>query len=133
MKASWYAESLYLAIQGKSDVDGKKIFERFREALVLRGHGALLRFIPQELEKITNREKTRKEVILVTVDEKSITKWSHAYDHYEKDGIVSKDAIRRNVVDESIIGGFQIRTKDIFIDGSYKKPLVELYRKIITK
>lgn len=131
MKASWYAEALYGAICDKSDSDSKKIFARFREVILLRGHGALLRLIPNELEKIATREQSHREVVLVTADAKSRTKWAHAYDHYEKEGVVPKDATRHDVIDESIIGGYQIRTKDTIIDASYKKPLVELYRNII--
>ena len=94
------------------------------------GHDRLLPFIASELEKIMAREKDRNEVVLVTADNKSASKWSHAYDHYEKEGIIPKGAERRDVVDETIVGGFQIRTKDTLIDGSYKKSLVELYRNI---
>ncbi|MBI5400689.1 MAG: F0F1 ATP synthase subunit delta [Candidatus Yonathbacteria bacterium] len=131
MKASWYAEALYGAISGKSKNDSKKIFARFREVLAMRGHGALLRFIPHELEKIAENRKAHNEITLVTADSKSHAKWVHAYDHYEKEGVIPKGAIRRDVVDDSIIGGFQIRTRDMLIDGSYKKPLIELYRSII--
>lgn len=131
MKASWYAEALYGALDGKSESDGKKILVRFREVLATRGHGALLRFVPRELEKIVENRKAQNEITLVTADSKSHAKWAHAYDHYEKEGIIPKGSTRHDVVDESIIGGYQIRTKDTLIDGSYKKPLVELYRNII--
>lgn len=133
MKASWYAEALYEALQNKevkTDADAQKVFARFRKVLVARGHEKLLPFISHELEKIMAREKIKNEVTLVVADEKSRSKWTHAYDHYEKEGIVPKGSTLRNVVDESIVGGFQIRTKDTIIDGSYKKSLIELYRKI---
>ena len=68
--------------------------------------------------------------MLVKSYSKSHSKWSHAYYHYEKEGIIQKHATRRDVVDESIVGGFQIRTRDTLIDGSYKKSLIELYRNI---
>lgn len=131
MRASGYSEALYGAIDGKTENESKKIFGRFREVLAARGHGALLRFVPHELEKIAERERSHDEVTLVTADTKSRSKWAHAYDHYEKEGIIPKGAERREVVDESIIGGYQIRTKDTLIDASYKKPLVELYQRII--
>lgn len=131
MRASWYAEALYEALKGKNANDSKKILARFREVLAVRGHSVLLRYIPHELKKIAERERVHSEVTLVTADAKSRTKWAHAFDHYEKEGVIPKGATRHDVVDESIVGGFQIRTKDILIDGSYKKPLVELYQKII--
>ena len=141
MKASWYAEALYGALQNmsmakprasllESDSDSKKIFARFRKVVSARGHERLLPFVAHELEKIMSRERDRNEVLLVTADNKSVSKWAHAYDHYEKEGVIRKGATRRDVVDETIVGGFQIRTKDTLIDGSYKKSLVELYRNI---
>ncbi len=131
MKASWYAEVLYRALQGKETTDdGKKVFARFREVVSSRGHYRLFPFVAREFEKIIAREKIKNEVVLVTSDSKSHSKWSHAYDHYEKEGIIQKHATRRDVVDESIVGGFQIRTRDTLIDGSYKKSLIELYRNI---
>lgn len=133
MKASWYAEALYGALNEKSvktESDSNRVFARFREVLAKRGHESLLPFIGHELEKILIREKNNNEVLLITADGKNESKWSHAYDHYEKEGIIKKSATRRDVVDETIVGGFQIRTKDTLIDGSYKKSLVELYRKI---
>ncbi|MBI5799036.1 MAG: F0F1 ATP synthase subunit delta [Candidatus Yonathbacteria bacterium] len=133
MKASWYAEALYGALQGKhvkSESDSEKVFTRFRKVLSLRGHDRLLPFISHEFEKILSREKDKNEVTLVTADSKSVSKWAHAYDYYEKQGIISKHATRLDVVDETIVGGFQIRTKDTLIDGSYKTSLVNLYRQI---
>ena len=130
MKASWYAEALCGALDGKSENDGKKILSRFREVLHSRGHSVLLRLIPNELEKIMKKKKMQNQATFITADMGSHTKWMHAYDHYEKEGVILKGTTRVDLIDESIVGGFQIRTKDIFIDGSYKKPLIELYRKI---
>ncbi|OHA79855.1 MAG: hypothetical protein A2747_03495 [Candidatus Yonathbacteria bacterium RIFCSPHIGHO2_01_FULL_44_41] len=133
MKASWYAEALYGALQGEhvvTESDSKKVFTNFRRVVMERGHDRLLPFVARELDKIIAREKIKKEVILVTADAKSQNKWAHIYDHYEKEGAIPKGAIRRDVTDESIVGGFQIRTKDTLIDGSYKKSLLELYRSI---
>jgi F0F1-type ATP synthase delta subunit len=131
MKASWYAEALYSALKDTaSESDFKKVFARFRKVVSSRGHDRLFPFVARELEKIIALEKTKNEVVLVTADSKSQSKWSHAYDHYEKEGIIPKHTTRRDVVDESIVGGFQIRTRDTLIDGSYKKSLALLYRKI---
>jgi len=130
MKASWYAEALYRALEGKNESDSKKIFARFRNVLSARGHDRLLPSVAHELEKIMAREKDRNEVVLVTADNKSVSKWSHAYDHYEKEGTIPEHSTRRDAVDETIIGGFQIKMKGTLIDGSYKKSLVELYRSI---
>jgi len=130
MKASWYAEALYEALEGKNQKEAEKVLARFYEVIKAHGHAGLLPLIPAELKKIEARKKSHREATLVTADTKSRTKWSHAYDHYEKEGLLPQEAIRRDVIDETLIGGYQIRTKDLLIDGSYKKSLVELYSKI---
>lgn len=133
MKAVSYAEALYGALQGKkinSNTSAKKVITHFRNVVMSRGHQKLLPFISKEFEKILLREDGKNEVVLVTANEKSVNKWAHAYDHYKKEGVVPKTSIRKDLLDESIIGGFQIRTKNILIDGSYKKSLTELYRQI---
>ncbi len=131
MKASWYAEALARALEDKSEKDHVAIMARFFKVMNVRGHMGLLKFIPAELEKIIMRDSVRNEVTLVTADEKSRAKWSHAFDHYEKEGIILSGADRHDVVDETIIGGYQIRSKSILIDSSYKKTLVDLYRNIV--
>lgn len=130
MKASWYAEALYGALNGKSESESKKILAQFSNVVLARGHKKLFHFIANELAKKNAIEKTNNEAVLITADSKSASKWSHAYDHYEKAGEIQKGMVRRDVIDETIIGGFQIRTKGALIDGSYKKPLVELYKSI---
>ena len=133
MKAQWYAEALYGALEEvTTESDSKKVLARFRKVLSTRGHEKLLPFISRELDKILLREKSNKEVVLVTANTKSKGKWAHAYDHYEKEGTLPKGATLHEVVDETIVGGFQIRTKDTLIDGSYKKSLFELYRSVTT-
>lgn len=134
MKASWYAEALVRALQGgtkKTDKEIQAVIARFHEVVKARGHEGFLKMIPRELARIAERDTARSQVTLVTADTKSRTKWAHAYDHYEKEGIIPEGSIRNEIVDETIVGGFQIKSKDILIDASYKKSLAELYRNII--
>lgn len=134
MKASWYAEALVQALRGgtvKTDKDIKALITRFRDVVKAHGHEALLGLIPRELERVAERESSRNTATLITANTKSRTKWAHAYDHFEKEGIIPKGSTRHDIVDDSIIGGYQIKTRDTLIDASYKTSLVELYRNII--
>ncbi|OHA83419.1 MAG: hypothetical protein A2937_03815 [Candidatus Yonathbacteria bacterium RIFCSPLOWO2_01_FULL_47_33b] len=130
MKASWYAEALAGALVGKNEKEAEKVVARFYEVIKAHGHTGLLPFIPAELEKIEARAQAHREATLVTADAKSRTKWSHAYDHYYRETLLPLDATRKDVIDETIIGGYQIRTKDLLVDSSYKRSLIELYQKI---
>ena len=132
MKASWYAEALYGALEGKSESDGSQVLARFRAVLAARGHSAVLRFIPQELGKIIEREKTRtKSYLLPQTARASVSGLTHMI--IMKRRIIPKRATRRDVIDESIVGGFQIRADDILIDGSYKNPLSNFTAKSLTR
>lgn len=133
MKAFEYAEALYGALQGKNAKESSKITSRFLEVVRARGHAGLLRLIPHELEKIAERKKNQEEVVLITADKKSHAKWSHAYDHYRREGVIPDVKEERHEIDPTIIGGFKIRTKNLLIDRSYHRALVELYRNITTK
>lgn len=130
MKAAWYAEALYRALEGKKEKDVDKVVARFYEVMRAHGHQGLIKQIPHEFKKIGERAERDGEVTLVTANAKSRTKWAHAYDHYEREGLIAKGAERKDVVDETIIGGYQIRTKDLLIDSSYKRSLIELYQNI---
>lgn len=136
MKASWYAEALVSVLEKNEKASKKEIadiVERFHALVKARGHEGLLKFIPRELSRIAERRAEDNRVTLVTADSKSRSKWDHAYDHYVKEGIISKDSPKHDLVDENIVGGFQIRTKDTLIDGSYKKSLLDLYKNITSK
>lgn len=131
MKASWYAEALYDALEGKNEKETKGIVARFVKTMQARGHRGLLKHVPIELEKVFARRGKQSEVELVVSGEKGSDKWMHAYDHYKKEGLFPKDALRKDLVDKTLIGGFQIRTKNLLIDGSYKRSLIELYQNIV--
>jgi F0F1-type ATP synthase delta subunit len=131
MKASWYAEALYGALQGKSEKEAKGIVARFLKTMQTRGHTGLLKHVPAELEKVAARHGEHTDVTLVVSGEKGSDKWVHAYDHYKKEGLFPADALRKDMIDKTLIGGFQIRTKNLLIDGSYKRSLIELYKNIV--
>lgn len=136
MKALSYATALYNALQNKKtedEKDAQRILVRFLEIVRRRGDGKLLKQISKEFIKIVKQEKRNNEMSLVVADSKSEIKWSHAYDHYEKEGLIPLTAEKRIIIDKTIIGGFQIRNKRILIDRSYRKSLTELYHNVINK
>lgn len=136
MKASSYAVALYRVIQDKkikNEVDTEKVLARFFEVVSARGDEKLRSKILKKYVALVELADKNNEMVLVTPDSKSESKWSHAYDHFEKEGVIPEGAIKKTKVDETIIGGFQIRSKKILIDGSYKKSLIELYHNTVNK
>jgi hypothetical protein len=133
MKAFEYAEALHLALQGKGAKEADRIIARFFEVVRTRGHAGLLGFVSRELDKIVMRNESQNEVVLVTSDKKSQSKWLHAYDHYQREGVIPSEKGERHEIDQTIVGGFKIRTKNLLVDGSYQRLLIELYRNITSK
>lgn len=136
MKASSYAAALYRVIQDKkikNEVDTEKVLTRFFEVVNARGDEKLRSRILKKYVALVELADKNNEMVLVTPDSKSESKWSHAYDHFEKEGVIPEGAIKKTKIDETIIGGFQIRSKKILIDGSYKKSLIELYHNTVNK
>lgn len=133
MNATLYAEALYRALEGKNERVAEKIVSRLKEVLVMRGHTSLARRIALEFARTVARKEKEKTVTLITADEKSRKKWMHAYNHYEREGLLPKCAPREDVLDETIVSGFRIRTNTIEIDGSGRRILLDLYRNILQR
>ncbi len=130
MKARWYAEALLRALEGKSKKEEERIVANFYRVVRARGHEKLLPRIPRELEASLSQKAKDETVTLVTADVKSFSKWSHACDHYEHEGILPSGQTPKHIVDKGIIGGYQIRSNRLLIDASYKRSLLNLYRTI---
>lgn len=130
MKAVWYAEALHRALKGKNESDTGRIIARFSEVVSARGHGGLLIRVAQEFQTISRRAYVHQKVLVVTAHEKSRVRGIFAYEHYQKEGMISLDAVPEEVVDDTIIGGYQLRGRNWVLDQSYKMLLVDLYKNI---
>ncbi len=133
MKAVWYAEALHRALKGKNESDAGRIIARFSDVVSARGHSGLLTRIVQEFQTISHRAHTHQKVLVVTAHEKGRARGAFAYEHYQKEGTISPDTVSEEVIDESIVGGYQLRGKHMLVDQSYKRLLADLYKNITRK
>lgn len=133
MKAPWYAEALHRALKGKQESETGPIVARFSEIVSARGHRGLFARIAQDFRTISLRAHEDQKVLLVTAQEHGHARGAFAFEHYQKEGTISREAILEEVVDETIVGGYQLRGKNILIDQSHKRSLVDLYKNITRK
>lgn len=133
MKAVWYAEALHRALKGKNESDTGRIIARFSEVVSTRGHVGLLARIAEEFQTISHRAHAHQKVLVVTAHEKGRARGAFAYEHYHNEGTFPSDAISEEVVDASIVGGYQLRGKNMLVDQSYKRLLADLYKNITRK
>jgi len=117
--SSW-ALALYLSLE-KDPNNFEKIFENLKSSL-----GKKIVYMPaiiKKLERIYRKEKTAKLFL------------SHDFKDKEEIKAKIKKEIKgldkiEDVLDESLLGGFRLRTKDILIKASLNDVLVKLKNKI---
>lgn len=133
MKAVWYAEALHRALKGKDESDTGRIIARFSDVVSARGHAGLFTRIAEEFQTISHRAHAHQKVLVVTAHEKGRAHGAFAYEHYQKEGTFPPDTVPEEVMDTSIVGGYQLRGNHMLVDQSYKRLLADLYKNITRK
>ncbi len=101
----------------------RKHEDHFFAILKRRGHEKLLPAILSAYERILAKEsKTAKEVVVVAHEKEGVKAKAHA----EKFGAVDP-TVR---VDHTIVGGWRYMGKSTLVDHTYKRALLDLYRKM---
>lgn len=110
-------------------VSPKDAAARLRETLVRRGHEQLLPKIGRELQRELAQQKERGVPTLTVAraaDESSAKREVAAV--LAELGLAPADV--RTTSDDSLIGGWRLRSGSIRVDASYKKQLLTLYRSL---
>jgi F-type H+-transporting ATPase subunit delta len=121
----------YITALVNSLLEGKEVDSLLlstKQLLAKKGHErlwpAILRGALRELER--SGRANVPQVTLSKDSKETSAKLSEALKALGVEG----DATYETKIDESLIGGFIVRYKDRMIDASYKKALVDLYRKV---
>jgi len=121
MTATVYAHALYNA----KDTEG--CVSNLVEILKKRGHTMLLPEIVSAFRKIEATHVSKKPTLVVAKDgDGSIYK--EATEHYREEFSIKGEVEIK--VDDTLVGGYVLRTVDKTIDNSYKRSLLDLYRLI---
>jgi F0F1-type ATP synthase delta subunit len=126
MLAQYYARALYEIVQNESPSEQGKYVGNLMALLKRKGHFKLLPFILKEYTKLSaGKEKDSMIVLSRHSDNQALRQARDAYErhfHLEEPHVA---------VDESIVGGFRIKSGNKILDASYKTALLQLYRNMI--
>lgn len=113
-----YAQAIFEV--AKKGMEPRSIATRVNEILSERGHMALLPKILHALKHEGKRTARQHEVVL------HVAKEAHGRSAQKEAGATPT----RVEIDPSLIGGWVLTTPDSRIDASFRKQLLDLYRKI---
>jgi F0F1-type ATP synthase delta subunit len=131
MKAQEYAQALYVATRGKEEEEAERILQNFIRILEMHGHKKILTSVERELEKLVRRYGCQGELHVRVANENDADVLSSKI---ERDiQTLGADTLpRKVVVDETLVGGYELRALGTRIDRTYKRSLLTLYNKLIT-
>ena len=120
-----YAQALLELSKEKSP---KEATDNLIALLKEKGHSSLLPSILEEYLKASERERDSETIVLTIAKTKDASKFkAELQEHMEH----SDAAFTKEVVDETIIGGYILEKGEMVIDASYKKKLLLLYQSAI--
>ncbi|MEK7647179.1 MAG: F0F1 ATP synthase subunit delta [Patescibacteria group bacterium] len=130
MLSKYYAQALHKSLQGRNRESVDALFANFIAILRAKGHMSLLSYILKDFARIRGKEE-KYNATRITVADKSAAKryTEEAAEYAGQAGFEAKGAIIEE--DLSLIGGFRAEKRDMILDRSFKRMLIELYRKFI--
>jgi F0F1-type ATP synthase delta subunit len=125
-----YAHALTVALEQAPTTEAAQArWQSFQALLRRRGHEKLLPRILSEYQRLVSKRQRRQRV------------WMRINEEADKDAAMNvaneyltpqqRDRLQTRV-DATLIGGFQLETHDTLVDNSYKRMLLQLYRRLIT-
>lgn len=130
MRKKEYARAVHETLGSREGKEESKIAESLLRVIRFRGDQKLLPSIILELQTLDSDEKDSDVPTLVIaregdegVLEEEIRK--------DREAFGFKSTKCRVRIDDSIIGGYRLESKDQLIDRTHKRALLEMYRKMI--
>ncbi len=130
-KAQQYAEAIFQASRNKSEVELETVSVNTRALLERQGHVALLPAIVRELEKLTKKRKSSDEVVISIATKEDVNKFTESIVK-DINKLNAENLSKRVIVDETLIGGYEVRANGERVDRTFKRSLLTMYTKLIT-
>ncbi len=131
MKATQYAEALYIASRNKSEEEVLRIVTQTISLLKEKGHERLLGKVLLELEKIQKRRGGIDELLVRVAKDTDAEAFMNDIQR-DAEVLGAASLPRKIVTDDTLIGGYELRAKGSRIDRTYKRSLLTLYNNLIT-
>ena len=130
MHASYYAKALFGLSRDKNQSEQQDLVVRLLRVLKANGHIKLLPAILREYERIEYIQKKKRGAILSVVKLTHQEKLKRDINLYRNQLGLAEKKIEVKI-DAHLIGGFTLQTESTMTDASYKKMLLELYRRMV--
>jgi F0F1-type ATP synthase delta subunit len=124
-----YAQALFETIQSAQGAKETTAFvDRLVELLKCAGKVKLLPSILREYERLENKHKHERPVLTIARNSDATSAKKTAHEQFKD--VLSDDALVQ--VDDTLIGGWRLSSRNVLVDRSYKAALLKLYRSIVS-
>jgi len=130
MHASYYAKALFGLSRGKNHNEQQDLVVRLLRVLKSNGHIKLLPAILREYERIEYAQRKKRGAVLSVAKLTHQEKLKRDINLYRNQLGLAEKKIEVKI-DAHLIGGFTLQTENTIADASYKKMLLELYRRMV--
>jgi len=131
MKARQYAEAIHLASQDKDEAGIEAVALNLHTLLEKRGHLRLLPTIVHELEKIHAQRKDPNTVEVHVARDEDVAALRDKIE-VDKQALEATEHNQSVFIDETLVGGYEVRANGTRIDRTHKHALLTLYNNLIT-
>ena len=122
-----YARALY-ELQETGTGEPSAYATKLLQLLERKGYTKLLPDILREFERITDSARDDATLTLTCARTKDLAKYRDKLkEHFGHSG----KAFTKELIDDTLIGGYVLRNGDTVVDASYKNKLLLLYRSVI--
>lgn len=130
MTADHYAAAIFEATKGRGEDETNQRIAALLHLLRRNGHMKLLPRIAAAVERRIAEDARGREVELGVAQRHDRERFAPMVDRYREALGVPLDASVRERFDETLIGGFRLRTQGALVDATHKRALLDLYGKL---
>lgn len=129
-KAELYAKTLHDYFSNHSEQESDAFLQKFYQFLEAKNEKSILKDVMKHVQKIDERAKAGTPTTLVVRDQEDAEKYRKIVESEHAD-LFDFSAIE-TIIDENIVGGYQIMSETKMIDNSYKRKLIEMYNTLVS-
>ncbi len=126
MQATHYAQALYKATTGADESVLEQAVPRLLDLLRERGHLRLFPKVVREYERIIARRATRAECLVRVAREHDASVFADRIAR-DRESLGAGTGPTRIILDDTAIGGYEVRSQGKRIDRTYKRTLTTLF------
>lgn len=123
-----YAETLHSFFREHTDSENEAFFDKFVAYVESKKESALLPLILREVESLVAQEQKTGSTLVVR-DEQDAEKYKADLNQHADSFDISNITTE---IDETIVGGYILKSSTNMVDNSYKTQLVNMYHQLVS-